>query len=207
MTIRSILAKSTLASLAGVMALTSVAAVPSFAQAQQYGGSYYDPCKRDQTNRGTVGGVLGALAGAAIGSNVAARKNRTEGALLGGAVGAVGGAVVGNNSAACRSGDYRSGYYDSQPSGYSDRSYDRGYQPNYDSSRYDRSRYSDDRYSYGDRGYGGGGYSESYTVSDRPPSTDGCTLAESPIYLPDGRVQKRFVRVCPDSTGRYQVVE
>ncbi|HQP19667.1 MAG TPA: hypothetical protein PLG07_05060, partial [Phenylobacterium sp.] len=32
-------------------------------------------------------------------------------------------------------------------------------------------------------------------------------LAESPIYLPDGRVQKRFVRVCPDSNGRYQVVD
>ena len=42
---------------------------------------------------------------------------------------------------------------------------------------------------------------------ERPPAADGCTLAESPIYLPDGRVQKRFVRVCMDSTGRYQVVD
>jgi hypothetical protein len=32
-------------------------------------------------------------------------------------------------------------------------------------------------------------------------------LAESPIYLPDGRIQKRFVRVCQDSSGRYQVVD
>jgi hypothetical protein len=36
---------------------------------------------------------------------------------------------------------------------------------------------------------------------------NGCTLAESPIYLPDGRVQKRFVRVCPDGNGKYQVVD
>jgi hypothetical protein len=37
-------------------------------------------------------------------------------------------------------------------------------------------------------------------------ANDGCTLAESPIYLPDGRVQSRFVRVCPDAYGNYQVV-
>ena len=26
-------------------------------------------------------------------------------------------------------------------------------------------------------------------------------------YLPDGAVQKRFVRVCRDNSGRYQVVD
>jgi hypothetical protein len=36
---------------------------------------------------------------------------------------------------------------------------------------------------------------------------DGCTLAESPVYLPDGRVDRRFVRVCPDYRGRYHVVD
>ena len=36
---------------------------------------------------------------------------------------------------------------------------------------------------------------------------NGCTLAESPNNLPDGRVQKRFVRVCPDSNGKNQVVD
>jgi hypothetical protein len=49
------------------------------------------------------------------------------------------------------------------------------------------------------------------TATPRPvadaPSADNCTLAESPIYLPDGRVQKRFVRVCRDAQGRYQVVD
>ena len=36
---------------------------------------------------------------------------------------------------------------------------------------------------------------------------DACTLAESPVYLPDGRVDRRFVHVCPDRRGRYRIVE
>src|SRR5262245_25104614 len=79
--IRTKIAKSTAAGLAGVMALSAVAIVPSFAHAQgayDSSGYYYDPCRRDKTNRATVGGVIGALAGAAIGSNVAARGVRTE---------------------------------------------------------------------------------------------------------------------------------
>ena len=47
----------------------------------------------------------------------------------------------------------------------------------------------------------------SYPVTDSRAEANGCTLAESPIYLPDGSVQKRFVRVCPDAQGRYQVVD
>ena len=42
---------------------------------------------------------------------------------------------------------------------------------------------------------------------DQRPGADGCSVAESPIYMPDGSVQKRFVRVCRDSSGRYQVVD
>jgi hypothetical protein len=196
--IRTKIAKSTAASLAGVMALSAVAMVPSFAQAQgayDSSGYYYDPCKRDKTNRATVGGVLGALAGAAIGSNVAARGVRTEGAVLGGAVGAVGGAMVGNRSAACDSGyapQQRSYYREAPPTYYGERRPD---------PYYDRSRYYDDRDS---------AYEERYTVVDRPAggaTADDCTLAESPIIMPDGRTQKRFVRVCRDNTGRYQVVE
>ena len=43
-------------------------------------------------------------------------------------------------------------------------------------------------------------------VADRT-GPDGCTLAESPVYLPDGRVDRRFVRVCPDYRGRYHIVD
>lgn len=200
----STVAKTGLAALAGAMALTTASAVPSFASAQEYGydgRTYYDPCRRESTNRTTIGAVIGGLAGAAIGSNVAARNARTEGALLGGALGAVGGGVVGNRSAACTEGHYapppRTSYYQ-----------ERRYQGAYDGDRTygygygGASRYDDEynRYAYDRQGH-------AVPVSDRPLGADGCTLAESPIYLPDGRVQKRFVRVCQDGSGRYQVVD
>ncbi|MFC3080325.1 glycine zipper 2TM domain-containing protein [Phenylobacterium terrae] len=206
MTFRSTLAKSALAAVAGVAAMTAVAA-PSVASAQTYGGAYYDPCRREQTNRGTVGGLIGGALGAAIGSNAAARKNRTEGALLGGALGAVAGAAVGNNSAACRSGypqdsyygydrGYSSGYYN-QPYALEDRYRSNGYY----GGGYYGSAYEDDYDGYA-YGYGG----ERLRITQRA-GADGCALAESPVYMPDGRTVTRMVRVCRDSRGRYQVVD
>jgi len=192
MNFRSTFAKTALASVAGVMALGGAMSIPTFAAAQSagyYGDSYYDPCRRESTNRGTMGALLGGALGAAIGSNAAARNARTEGALLGGALGALGGAAVGKNSAACGGSTYgqpRTTYYEN-----------RGYDQRGDNGYYARS-YDDRRYY--DRG-------EPYRVTQQPQVTDGCTLAESPIYLPDGRTQKRFVRVCPDANGNYQVVD
>jgi hypothetical protein len=204
MSFQSTFAKASLTGVAGVMALASALAVPTFASAQSSGyydnrPNYdYDPCKRESTNRATTGGVLGALAGAAIGSNLAAHHGgRTGGAALGGVVGAVAGANIGKNSAACNSGQQRQGYYNNGQtygsnygSGYDDRYQGDGY--------YDRSR---------NEGYAEDRYGNSYPVTERRADPKGCSLAESPIYLPDGRVQKRFVRVCPDSSGRYQVVD
>ena len=63
MNFRSTFAKSTLAGVAGVMALSAAASVPTFAAAQSAGyygnGGYYDPCQRDTTNRSTVGALVG----------------------------------------------------------------------------------------------------------------------------------------------------
>ena len=220
-------AKAAVCAIAGVIALAAGAA-----QAQPYGyngagaSSYsYDPCKREQTQRGTVGAVLGGGAGAVIGSNAAARNARTEGALLGGLLGAVVGGVVGNKSAACTStyqtqpapppppppASASNGYYGYSARSYSDRGYtDRGY---YDRDADDRDTYDrqarrdayrdslSDDWAYGRHG-------ERYRLAEgRGVDADGCTLAESPIYMPDGRVQTRFVRVCRDSTGRYAVVD
>ncbi|MDP3855249.1 glycine zipper 2TM domain-containing protein [Phenylobacterium sp.] len=202
MSFRTKFAKSTLAGVAGVMALSAAVTVPTFAAAQSAGyydqreGGYYDPCRRSSTNRGTTGALIGGALGAVIGSNAAARNARTEGALLGGALGAMGGAAVGKNSAACNSyRDPRSTYYDNG-SRYGETRRDNGYY----AGAYDRDRgYDDDRYAYDSRG-------TAYGVADRE-GADGCSLAESPIYLPDGRVQKRFVRVCQDASGNYQVVD
>ena len=46
-----------------------------------------------------------------------------------------------------------------------------------------------------------------YRVVEDRMDRDGCTLAESPVYLPDGRVDRRVVRVCPDYRGRYRIVD
>lgn len=203
---RSILTRGA-AGLAAMTLVAGLAAVPSFASAQTYGsgatsGGYrYDACQRERTNRGTGGALVGAGIGAVAGSNVAAHGNRTEGAVLGGILGAVIGANVGKSAAACEPGQadsYQQGYapppqdgYYAEQGGYEQGSYEQGsYDP----------RYADDGY---DDGYGDG-YAQ--PVADAP-TADNCTLAESPIYLPDGRVQKRFVRVCRDAQGRYQVVD
>lgn len=209
MTTRSILTRG----LAGLTALTMVAglaALPTAASAQSYapggpggysGGYRYDACQRERTNRGTGGALVGAGIGALAGGNVAARGNRAEGAVLGGILGAVIGANVGKTAAACEPGQpdsYQQGYVaPPAPEGYY------GYQG------------APDNYAQG--GYEEGGYQGGYSDDDyddayaRPvaggPAADNCTLAESPIYLPDGRVQKRFVRVCRDGQGRYQVVD
>jgi hypothetical protein len=165
-------------------------------------GYYYDPCRRSTTQRGTGGGLAGAGIGAAIGSGVAAKGARTEGAVLGGLHRRhrrfghrpqLGGLHAGRQSApsasVLQSGRLQPALRQSRPRGSTIR-------PTSDSR-------------YGDRRDGYTYESErSYSVTDKIRlDANGCTLAESPIYLPDGRVQKRFVRVCPDAQGRYQVVD
>ena len=198
------IAKAAAAALAGVIALGSAAPVMAQPQpggpytAQDRTGYYYDACKRDQTQRGTLGAVLGGGAGAVIGSNAAARNARTEGALLGGLLGAIAGGVVGNKSAACVSQrDYYAGGEPPPP-----------LPPRTETPYYDRDAYADSaaaearedawvRDRAGDR----------YRVTERPVDAEDCTLAESPIYMPDGRTQTRFVRVCRDASGKYAVVD
>ncbi|WP_419255422.1 hypothetical protein ACN2C6_08105 [Caulobacter sp. ErkDOM-YI] len=193
---------------AAIAAVAAGAFAPTFASAQAYGqpsyrggaydnnGYYYDPCRRSTTQRGTGGGLAGAGLGAAIGGSVAGNGAKTEGAVLGGLLGAVIGSKIGRNSAACASGATPP---PPPPTAYN--RYDNGYDARpYDDPRYEDARREADRDAYRQDSY-------SYRVDQRSADINGCTLAESPIYLPDGRVQKRFVRVCPDAQGRFQVVD
>jgi hypothetical protein len=205
---RSTLAKAALVAVAGAMALGV-----GGASAQQYGQPYgaygynggYDACQREANGRGVGGAFVGGAIGATVGSQMAARGHRTDGSVLGGVLGALVGAGVGHSTAACAGGPapayapgrapnayYGGGYAYAQP--YYAPSYDRAYR----GGRYDS--YADDDWAYGRRG-------ERLRIAEGRVGPDGCTLAESPIYMPDGRTQTRFVRVCMDSRGRYQVVD
>ena len=200
-------AKASLAIAAAALSLSALSAAPAAAQSAQSrdaNGYYYDPCQRSTVNRTTGGGLLGAALGAVVGSSIAGKNNKTEGAVLGGVLGAAVGAKAGNTSAACapsrpQTRVYGQTYGQAYGSGYG--TDDDGYEP-YDWPVYQApARFPHHQ----EHGYQSGRpYSRS--IAERPAG-DGCTLAESPIYLPDGRIQKRFVRVCPDASGRYQVVE
>jgi hypothetical protein len=206
---RNILSRGA-AGLALASLVSGALAAPTIASAQPapayqggaYGqGGYYDPCRRDQVQRGTGGALVGGGLGALAGSSIAGRGAKTEGAVLGGILGAVIGANVGKSGAACETPYDPSrpaggqAYY-GEPGGYGD--YAAGAQTDgyygYEQRAYEES--------YRDSGYG----YRTMPVTDAP-TADNCSLAESPIYLPDGRVQKRFVRVCRDARGEYQVVD
>lgn len=137
---------------AGAAAL-SAAALPALAQAHDYRGGYYDTRAEACTDRihdnGTTGALLGAAAGALIGSNVAHHGGRTGGALIGAGVGAAVGSNIARSStkADCRGPRYRT-YYRPAPPAY--------YGPGYaDYTSYTVYPAAPPAYGYG--GYGGWG--------------------------------------------------
>jgi len=104
-----------------------------------YAGAYADPCRGQRSTNTVAGGLIGALAGAALGSNVAARNARPEGAVLGALVGGALGANIGKSSAKCDQGGYYYSYDQTVP--YREGRYDRARR----SGRYDYSYYNRQR--------------------------------------------------------------
>lgn len=101
-----------------------------------YGNDANTAVRCNDNNSTIAGGLIGALAGAVLGSNIAGRGDRTEGAVLGGIAGAVVGGAVGNANAKykCdRAGPYFT-YDDTVPY----REGRRRYSSSYDSSYYAR---------------------------------------------------------------------
>lgn len=188
---RSIFAKSALAAAASAMAIG--AAAGASAQTYSGGGGYasggYDSCQREANGRGVGGALVGGGLGAVMGSQISASGHRTDGSVLGGLVGALAGAAIGHNTAACR------GYAPPARTVYADPTPPPPPPPP----------------AYVQDGYPDGGYYGRHdryrTVEEQPVGPDGCTLAESPVLMPDGRTQTRFVKVCLDRRGRYQVVD
>ena len=209
MTKSSTFAKGALAAAAGLIVLGAAAA----ASAQPYDGpgyGGYDPCRREANGRGVTGALVGGAGGAVIGSQLAAGGHRTDGSLLGGIVGAIAGAAIGHNSAACDTappppppsyadappppppppGPGPSAYYEPAPQPYGDA----GYGP------------PPPRYAERETIWAYGRHGARFRVIEDRVGPDGCTVAESPVYMPDGRVERRLVPVCPDYRGRYRVV-
>ena len=89
--------------LASLAVVGAILAANTVAQAQPATNNsyYYDPCRRDQVQRGTTGGILGAIIGGVIGDTVAANPAKTEGAGIGALIGAAVGSGVGQDSDAC----------------------------------------------------------------------------------------------------------
>jgi hypothetical protein len=198
-------AKGALALTAGAVALC--AAASASAQQPYQGYSAYNPCQRDANNRGVTGALIGGAGGAVLGSQFAANGHRRDGSLLGGIVGALAGAAVGHSTAACTDAPPPP-----PPSAENEAlppppppqvSYNDG-GPAPDPSAYDA---PPPRYAERDTVWVYGRHGVRYRVVEDRMDRDGCTLAESPVYMPDGRVDRRFVRVCPDDRGRYHVVD
>ena len=203
------IAKAAAAALAGAALLAAGAAqAQSSYQGSGYQGSSYagpgsagynyDPCRRDANQRGVAGALIGGGMGAVIGSNAAARNARTEGALLGGLLGAIAGGVIGNKSAACTNG-YSTASAPLPPP---------PLPPRADAPYYDRDAYADSAAAEArDDAWRDRELEPERRVTERPADAEDCRLAESPIYMPDGRTQTRFVRVCRDASGKYAVVD
>lgn len=98
---------------ASVLAAALAAAQP--AAAQQY-PTYHDAhvanqqqCQQARNGRMIGGAIIGGIAGALLGRDVADRGVRGEGTLLGAAVGAAAGGAIGRSTARCEGvpqGDY-----------------------------------------------------------------------------------------------------
>jgi hypothetical protein len=144
---------------AALAAVITIGSVASPVMAQDYRGYYggqpgYDAyaCQQTKHQNQTAGGILGALAGAVIGSNLAAHGGgRTGGALLGAAAGAAVGSNIGVASAH-DSGACRAAYQDNA---YGQARYDNGYRYNreaqyreaqYRAAQYREARYRDAQY-------------------------------------------------------------
>ncbi len=183
----------TLSAIGGLVALT---AIPQTANAGPRYNTYDVHCEQDRRNSQLAGSIIGGILGAAIGHEVAANNSRDEGLVIGGALGAAIGAGAGNNRVACA--EPRRAYRPA-PSVHA---------PAYGHRYYRHSRvvydtphtYEPDPY---DRDYDRDVAYHEPVYRYKPI----CKMGESRIELPDGRVDRRAVKMCRGDDGVWRVVD
>ncbi|MBN8608549.1 MAG: glycine zipper family protein [Caulobacterales bacterium] len=173
-----------------VAATAMAAALMGLAQpaaAQQY-PTYHDEhvanqqqCQQSRNNRTVTGAVIGGIAGALLGREVADRGVRGEGALLGAVVGATAGGAIGRTSAQCAQ----------VPQGSYDPYYGQSYQYN-----------QQDPYRSDDSGLEGGPYRQS-GYRDDDYNRD-CRMGEQITRDPYGREYREQVMMCRGSDGVWR---
>jgi Glycine zipper 2TM domain len=172
-------------------AATAALTVPAAASAQSYGNRGYavpQDCQQSVNNNRLAGGVVGAVAGAVLGNQLAARNARPEGQVLGAVVGAVAGQAIAKGRLACDDAAYNGGYQPRRESQYRPQGY--GYS-NYD-PRFDNRRHNN---------------SYAYQTSYTPPRhvRQECGWGEAALRRPDGLYERQQVWMCRDHRGNWQV--
>jgi len=79
------------------------------------GRGYHPSCRQQRRDRAGAGAVIGGIAGAVIGSNMADRNVRGEGAAIGAVAGALVGSQVGRATADCDAYGYYYSYEQTRP--------------------------------------------------------------------------------------------
>lgn len=187
----------------------AVLAVPTLASAGDYDYRGYNTdykCQQRTNNQQTTGGIIGALAGAAIGSNVAGRGVRTEGAVLGAVVGAVAGSAIGKKNSACDD-QYE---YERNRRGNQNYGYNNGYNQygSYDRDRHERHHDRNDNY-YDNSSYNSyGNRYPTHQASYSFPTTygrDNCGWGSATYQLPNGQWSRERVYMCRSYNGQWVV--
>lgn len=169
------------------------------AAAQQY-PTYHDAhvansqCQQSQQNRTVGGALIGGIAGAILGHNVAGgHGSRDEGTALGAVVGAVAGGAIGRGTVGqCAQPDQGA--------------YDPYYGQPYSQQGQYQGQYGDDRYSdqyKDDEDLDGGPYRESSYSGDDDYNRD-CRMGQVITRDPYGREYRDNVMMCRGSDGEWR---
>jgi hypothetical protein len=164
--------------LAATMAFT--APVFAFAQGFDADGSVSQECQQSVNNNTLAGGTIGAIAGAVLGKQLAARNARKEGQVLGALVGAVAGSQIGKARLACDDLAYRTTEAEEQPSDYRRNSFN---------GPFHRER----------------AYPTAYIAPPPVLIQKECGWGEASLRRPDGSFERNSVWMCRENRGPWSI--